>query len=420
MASSFWSPLYDAVALGMYSYGRAAFNVRVVTPPGETLDANTLYLAAHREESDVPIICGNYYTSAHVWRQRWPRLHFAARDDLFQKGFFAGFPPGLPRHVRRALHPLAIGRFLDYVRVHPISSAVTMKLGQALEMVDSDMPLEEALSPELYEGIQARAGELGVPTPSAVAEVDGGDYADLLWQNVEAADLPAAPYEEAWARRATNATADLRTIVGLVKAGEPLLLFPEGRPSPDGGLGPLRRGLGAVIRRGKPAELRAFGLAYDPLSTGRAGVVMTVMPGIETPTGSGEPDVLPYLASAIALTCGQVVATELLRAADEGRHTLAPVVLDHALITAREAALAAGRVVDPLLEEQQTRRRALERALRAAERRGLLEIANLRAIELDAEALGSDPILARLANEQASVVREIARGAEAGAAPSRV
>ena len=91
--------------------------------------------------------------------------------------------------------------------------------------------------------------------------------------------------------------------------------------------------------------------------------------------------------------------------------TLAPAALDHALVTAREEAIAMGRVVDPLLDGQETRRWLLERALRAAERRGLLVITSLSAIELDSEALRSDPLVARLATEQASVAREIVRGA---------
>ena len=409
MSLPLWGTLYDAVALGMYGYARAAHRVRVVAPEGERIIKGTLYLAAHRAETDVPIICGSYYFAARVWGQRHPRLHFAARDDLFQAGFFAGFPDELPKVARRALHPIGIGRYLPHVRVHPISSAVTMKLVQALEIVDPETELDAALSAELIEHVSARARELDVDQPTRVADVLKSDYADILWQDVEAADLPGGAFDEVWARRAAQATNDLRSIVDLVAEGEPLLLFPEGRPSPDGDLGPLRRGLGAVIRRGKPERLRAFGLAYDALTTGRDTVVLSVSESVEPPRGAGEPDLLPFLSAAIALTCGQVVASELLQAARAGRSSVSPAELDQALIDARADALEAGRVVDPLFEDERARRRLIEDALRAAERRGAVAIDGAKTVSIDREAVKTDPLLARLALEHRAVRRELAR-----------
>ena len=410
MSLPLWGSLYDAVALGMYGYARSAYRVRVVAPPDERIVKGTLYVAAHRAETDVPIICGSYYFAAQVWKQRNPRLHFAARDDLFQQGFFAGFPPTLPRPLRRVLHPVGIGRYLPHVRVHPISSAVTMKLVQALEFVDRELALEHALPAELNEQMRERASQLGTLTPSYVADVLHGDYADLLWTNVEAGDLPEDVFAQAWARRAAVATGDLRHIVELVGEGEALLLFPEGRPSPDGGLGPLRRGLGAVIRRGKPQRIRAFGLAYDRLTTGRDTVILSVLKSVAPPTGRGEPDLLDHLASAIALTCGQVVATSLLRAAESDDSVLRPAALDEAIVEALSHATESGRVVDPLLDEKHVRRRLLEDAIKAAERRGVVSVESSRSLRLNVPAIRSDAVIARLATEHAAVKREMTRG----------
>lgn len=409
MSLPLWGTLYDAVALGMYGYARAAHRVRVVAPRDERIVKGTLYVAAHRAETDVPIICGAYYFAARVWGQRRPRLHFAARDDLFQPGFFAGFPPNMPQRLRRALHPIGIGRYLSHVRVHPISSAVTMRLVQALELIEPETSLDDALFPEQLERFRARADEAGVRQPERVGDILSGTYADLLWHNVEAADLPEDVFAGAWARRAAVATGDLRTVVELVADGEPLLLFPEGRPSPDGDLGPLRRGLGAVIRRGKPERLRAFGLAYDPLTVGRDTVVLSVMPSMEPPTGGGEPDLLPYLARAIALTSGQVVAAELTRAARSGTTEMRPSELESAIVDACEAAVERGRLVDPVLDETGSRRLALEDSVRAAASRGLLRVEGKRTIAIDPEAVMGDHVLARLEREFVATTRESAR-----------
>ena len=105
-----------------------------------------------------------------------------------------------------------------------------------------------------------------------------------------------------------------------------------------------------------------------------------------------------------------MVATTLLRAADAGDSTLAPAALDAALVAARDDATAAGRVVDPLLNEKRFRRRLLEDAIRAAERRGVLAIDGSRSVTLEPAVLREDSVIARLAAEHAAVGREMAHG----------
>ena len=407
MVAQVWSSLYDAVAVGMYAYSRGAFRVRVVAPADERIEEGTLYIAAHRAETDVPLICGSYYFAARVWRQAAPRLQFAARDDLFEPGFFAGFPPGQPRLVRRALHGVSIGQHLPRVKVYPISSATTMKLVQALAMIEAQTPIEEALSDEIIESMLARAAELAKSRPTVVGDLQQADYVDLLWRDVVAADLPSEPFREAWARRAAAATGDLRTVMDVIRSGEALLLFPEGRPSPDGALGPLQRGMGAILRRCKPQRLRVFGLAYDPLTMGRTNVVLTVRSTNSQPTGSDEPDLLPDLARAIALTSGQVVSAALLAAASRGRLDMAPTELTAKLADAVAESEEANRTIDPILQERDTARKALGDAVWALECRGLISVQGPRKLGLNLEAITRDPVIGRLAAEHAAVRAEL-------------
>ena len=53
-----------------------------------------------------------------------------------------------------------------------------------------------------------------------------------------------------------------------MRDGNVLIVFPEGRPSPDGEIGPIKPGIGALVRRGKPRAVRPLALAYDPLVRG--------------------------------------------------------------------------------------------------------------------------------------------------------
>src|SRR5918995_2850888 len=119
--------LYDAVAGGMLAYSRAAFRVRVLSSSFR-FEPGTMIVSTHRRETDVPLICPPLYFRGSVWRYRWPRMSFAARDDMFLPGFFAGFPPDLSPRARRILYPLGVARWLPVVQVHPIRSASVARL----------------------------------------------------------------------------------------------------------------------------------------------------------------------------------------------------------------------------------------------------------------------------------------------------
>jgi hypothetical protein len=347
--------LYDAVAGGMLAYSRAAFRVRVLSSSFR-FEPSTLIVSTHRRETDVPLICPSLYFSASVWRYRWPRMSFAARDDMFLPGFFAGFPPDLPMLARRILYPLGVARWLPVVQVHPIRSASVARLGEIIR-ARPEAALEELAPDGLHEPFRARAAELGLPVPTHGNEVLRGEYADLLWRAVTPTD--AAGPADFWARRGARAAEDFRSLVGLIRGGEVLLVFPEGRPSPDGEIGPLRRGLSALIRRGKPTRIMPVTLAYDPLVRGRTHAFVAIGSAVAPPEGDAEREVLALLRLRTPFTCGQFVASRLV----EGAHPTAEELSDQ-VETAREE----GRPVDPDLLSDEGRRLRLEEALAAVPR----------------------------------------------------
>jgi 1-acyl-sn-glycerol-3-phosphate acyltransferase len=345
-------PLYDVVGFGMRAYSGTAFRVRVLGPKRFRLSPRTLIVSTHRKESDVPLVAPALYFRALLWRHRRARMHFAARDDMFLRGFFGGFPQGLSPRARRVLFPLSVGRFLPRVQVHPISSASSARL---LELVDAAEPgsrLEDVVPERSLAGLRERARERGLAEPTLARDVLRGDYADLLWQAVQRGEGSDA----FWGARAARATADFRELVSVVREGGSLLVFPEGRPSPDGEIGPLRRGLGALIRRAKPERLLPVTFAYDPLVHGRTEVFVVLGEPMAASTGSLEEDVLARLRLETALTAGQFVAHELASGRDPHPAALAAEV---------EQARGLGRPVDPMLlvSERLAARIAVARAV---------------------------------------------------------
>jgi 1-acyl-sn-glycerol-3-phosphate acyltransferase len=324
--------LTAAVAHGMWAYSNAAFRVAVVGPRRLGIEPGTLILVTHRRETDVPVLCPPLYHRGELRRQP---VAFAARDDMFLPGFFAGFPPELPVAARRALFGVGVARWLPRVGVFPIRSASVARLGETFPGREAE-PLPD---PQPF---AARARELGLPEPRRVADVVRGEYADLLWRPVTPAELPSDGF---WSRRAAEAAEDFRRLVGLVRAGTPLVLFPEGRPSPDGEIGPVQRGLSALVRRGRPPTLLPLGLGYDPLTSGRTRVVVAF--GRPVPPDPDEEAALALLRRAVPLTAGQLVAAGV-------------DFVD---------ALDRPRLVDPVLLDPESRRRRMEEARRAAEAR---------------------------------------------------
>jgi hypothetical protein len=352
--------LYDAVGYGMHAYSAAAFRVDVLGPRPLPLERGTLVVITHRRETDVPIVAPALYFGTGGHRNRGNRLHFAARDDMFLPGFFAGFPPALPLRLRRLLYPVGVARWLPVVNVFPIRSASIARLGEVLA-ARPDARLEELVPDAILARFLARASAVGRRGPVRAGDVLRGEYADLLWQPVSAGNGVQEGLDDFWGRRAAGAARDFRSLVELVRARRTLLVFPEGRPSPDGEIGPIRPGIGALVRRGKPVAVRPLALAYDPLVRGRPRVHLAIGEAVPPPAEEVEPALLGLLRGTMPLTCGQVVAAALAEGADAD-----PPALERRLTEAVAVAEEEGRPVERDLATKEGRRRRLAEALAAA------------------------------------------------------
>ena len=353
--------LYDAVGHGMWAYSNAAFRVEVLGGEKPDPGPGTLVAVTHRKETDVPVICPPLYFAMGGRRNTTGRMHFAARDDMFVPGFFAGFPPDLPQRARRLLYRVGVGKWLPRVNVFPIRSASVARVGEVLADAPGD-PLAELVPEETVAALAARAAACGLDTPARGGDVLHGIYADLLWEPLSPEDTRGL--EEFWSRRAARAAGDFRTLVEIVRDGNVLIVFPEGRPSPDGEIGPIKPGIGALVRRGKPRAIRPLALAYDPLVRGRTRVHLALGEPVEPPAEDVEGALLALQRITMPLTCGQVVAVRLQAGADADLHALERDLSD-AVAVAREE----GRPVEPDLATAAGRRRRLTEALAVAPRR---------------------------------------------------
>ncbi|MBD0317592.1 MAG: 1-acyl-sn-glycerol-3-phosphate acyltransferase [Thermoleophilia bacterium] len=349
--------LYDAVGTGMAVYTRAAFRTTAIAPPLR-LRPRSLIVVTHRRETDVPVAASLIYFRSRLWRHRFPRMSFAARDDMFLAGFFAGFPAKLPTPARALLFPIGIARWLPRVQVHPLRSATVARLGEVVR-VRREEPVTEVFEPPEAAAFAARAAACGLSQPIRAGDLLRGEFADLLWRPVSPSDPVSAGLDAFWSRRAAQSARDFRNLVELVRAGGVLVLFPEGRPSPDGAIGPIQRGVAALVRRAEPRELLPVALAYDPLTRGRTRLVVAIGPPAATPVDRIDDETLALLRRTMPLTVGQVVSASL--AAKRDARGLAAEAVEEARV--------AGRPVEPDLVDPRRGERRLAEALAVAERK---------------------------------------------------
>jgi 1-acyl-sn-glycerol-3-phosphate acyltransferase len=355
------SRLYDLVAHGLAAYARARYRVRVLGAPFE-LQERLLIASSHRSDDDIPLLVGALYGAAHGRLRRGVPVHFVVRDDLFEPGFFAGYPPSLPRAARRLLFPLNVGPVLRrFLPCHPTRRPGGIRLVQLLR-AEPELPLEELLPPLLLGPLRERAAGLGRSARLA-GDVLSGDYADLLWRVTEReeADEPAA--EAFWRARRAGALRDFRELVEVLHAGRPLLICPEGFPSPDGSFGPVMDGVVGLARRGEVERLVPLAPAYDPLAAGRPHALVGVGAPVEPPADAGA--VLDLLRRTTPLTVGSSLAAALADGDDPEERLAADV----------EAARESGRPFELELADPAVRHRRLAAARRATAGRDLDRLA---------------------------------------------
>jgi hypothetical protein len=261
------------------------------------------------------------------------------------------------------------------------------------------MPLADVLPRRVVQTFEVEARAAGIPSPVSAAQAYRPELAHALWTDLTPNELADPQLDGICRRRSREAGGDLRRLVDLVRAGETLLLFPEGRPSPNGMIGPLERGLSLVIGRGQPEGIVPIGIAYDHLTRGRPLVYIAADPPIPPPTEDIADAVLAELRRMTPLTCGQIVADLLVRAARAGQRSVSPADAERAFAAELERTREARRPFDRAFLESGRRRQRLTDCLLALARRGAVRVAGPRFLELDPDAVLRDARLLWLARE---------------------
>lgn len=338
--------VYYALAVLFYLAPRALYQLHIDEEEPTTLPPATLIVTNHKRDLDSVILPAALY-----WLQRPPRrvLHFAGREDMFLRGFLAGFAV-VPWWFRRVLHEIDLTDVMHALRIHPVRRFPERTMDEALReahQVLGDRPLAQVLVPdEVPPAALNRDG--GALTVSRALSWEFRDW----WQRParQRAFLPELR-EMLAARQREVVRQQMEELAGVLGEGGVLYLAPEGVISPDGRLQAFRSGLRQILALATGVSIRPSCIVYDFMRPGPLRVFIQVgrlAPAAEPPDVASELT-RRRLAALHVMTatqiCSQVVWDSLQ--ADEGR-------LGHDALVRRTADLAAqlqgdGLRVDPAL-----------------------------------------------------------------------
>jgi 1-acyl-sn-glycerol-3-phosphate acyltransferase len=345
------------VARAMTAYVRAGFRLRVLGLEHLRIEPGMIFAVSHRSDNDVPVVISVLFppwSLAVRGGTPWPT--FAAADDIFLRGFLAGYTPKLPIAMRRALWPITVGPPLErYLQVVPVREPTRMRLVEFARGAP-DRRLNGRLPSELTAALRARAKRLGRPEPRTAADILDGAYADLLWEGVDRD--ATADADDIWREHLRAAVADFGRLTSTLRDGGAIVVFPEGEPSQDGAIGPVLPGLASLARRGRARSVQPIAMAYDELVYGRAKAYVSIAPVLMSIEKAKTENVTRALRAATPLTAGQLAATTA--ATGGGPRELAGLASEQVAL-----ARAQGRPVEPGLDGEQ-RARALRIAFARA------------------------------------------------------
>jgi hypothetical protein len=359
--------LYELVGVGMTAYARLVHRTVVLGVDRLRLEPGVVLVSTHLSDADVPVLGGALYGGARLWGDpTLTRPSFAVGNDLLLPGYLAGYPRGLPLALRRALWPLGIGPVMRrWVRCLPVRHADRLRLVEALRSLP-ELDLAEALPPARVEELRRRATRFGEPTPRVARDVLDGRYADLLWQELTRAELDGPALAGLWENRLRASALDLRQLIRHVRGGGALILFPHGRLSPDGAIGPLDPRPARLLHLARPTAVQPVAIAHDPFGRGRPRAFVGIGEARCAPSRrGGARELLTALRQTMPLACGLAVAHSLAEVNLPAR----TATLTEAVERATELARSNGRPIEPALEDDITRRARVEEAVRAV--RGL-------------------------------------------------
>jgi hypothetical protein len=316
----------------------------------------TLAVSNHRRDNDGPLLA-----SVLLHRQNGlivaPLPYFAAREDLFEKGFLAHYLPRCPASLRPLLKAINLSPCL--VGAYPLQRTHERSVAKALQDVISylgDMPVADVLRPQSLADL---AAELMFDPQSATIKQLLRNHEHMLWRKRYGyRHLQVAVFGRLKPHLRDLIDHQIEHFTRLLECGQVLILEPEGQLSLDGALRRPRAALHELINRpNRPVRVLPISVTYDTLTTAHPRIFIDIQPelaGLERLSRRVLDDrVTASIWSGCRVTGSQLVAGFLLSRPSPGDDWSEIEIIKH-VYAAAQRCYEAAIPMDPCLQNQQS------------------------------------------------------------------
>lgn len=315
----------------------------------------TLVVSNHRRDNDGPLLA-SVLLRRQDGRFIAPIPHFAAREDLFERGFLAHYLRRCPASLRPLLKMIDLSPCL--VGAYPLQRTHECSVAKALQDVITylgDMPATEALRPQSLRNL---ATKLKFDPQSFTISQLLHDYEHKLWRrHYGYRHLRLAVFRRIRPHLHDLIDHQIDHFTQLLEHGQVLILEPEGRLSLDGALRRPRAALHELINRpNRPVRVLPISITYDPLTTGRRRIFIDIQPELSRLGGVSRRVLDDRVTASIRFGCrvtgSQLVAGFLLSLSGP-RDAWSERTLIRHVHAAAQRCYEAAIPVDPCLQNQQ-------------------------------------------------------------------
>lgn len=337
------------------------YDIRLVGLENYHAHPATLIAINHRRDLDILIIGSFLHLRKTLFQDRL-RMHFAARNDLFDSGFLTAHYR-LPGLMGELAHKVNITPIMRLLRARPISHLINKRTGplmrDVMEVVGNlkmEQIVKQVYLDEFARLLKAPSNlDLGSIT---IADFLGFDYSSLHQEHTDMGILQTGLSSRVRSHAMKMVERQLETLANVLDEGGICLIAPEGHLSYDGKFSPMKSGLHRLLSMTHAdARVLPVSTTYDFMTTGRMRIYVTIgkeMVGLKEMNKYDLNDRVKRAIVCISpVTMGQLGSDFILRKVQAG---LSLIYLDEVvkMISSKAKSLKASgfRLEDRLLDER--------------------------------------------------------------------
>lgn len=404
----------DLLAVFFYIGTRAIFDIRVKGLHNFSVSPSTIIAVTHKKDLDEIIVASTLHFRKTLFHPQF-RMWFAARDDVFERGFLSTYFQ-LPRFWGRLMYAINLSPVMAAFRARPISRLTRSKVGNILRDVyryKGNIALKDILKAQW---ITKFASLLPSPVNSNLSNTSlkdsiSYDYRVLHLQEGGLRMLKSHVSARIKHLLLNKINGQLNCFSNILDKGGILFFTPEDEHSPDGQFGPIRSGIRRVIAMAQ-ADVRILpiNITYDSMTVGRMRIHVTIGPemtNLKRPTKNEFEKLIQIAITKLGVVnMGHLGSCCLLRAAQKNSDMVTKELLSREIHSQAQKLRSLGLTVDENLVDHGALSKRLDKFIKYCLRRHWLRagtdgrlIVNRKAVLNSSESVHHDHAIRHSYNE---------------------